>query len=108
MGQEEGQFQIYLCETLGKAVNKERNRMGPLAVDSVKVSPCTRPTAQTCPEISVDMLVPLQPEIVISRLSKHERNRVSWSVAWKPMHEFVWNLIFSIFTKICQAPLFCS
>jgi len=79
MGQEEGQFQIYLCETLGKAVNKERNRMDPLPVDSVKVPLCTRPTAQH--EISVDMLVPLQPEIVISRLSKYERHSVSRRVA---------------------------
>lgn len=46
MGQEEGHFQIYLCETLGKEVNKERNRLDPLAVDSVKVSLCTRPTLQ--------------------------------------------------------------
>ena len=46
MGQEEGQFQIYLCETLGKGVNKERNRMDRLPVDSVRVSLCTRPKAQ--------------------------------------------------------------
>lgn len=41
--QDEGQFQIQLCEKLGTRLNKERKRLGLLPEDSVKLSPCSVP-----------------------------------------------------------------